>query len=197
MASLYRPTADAIRRIDMKQFVLLILAVLLSGCFTIASQSYQAATDERSMGNQIDDTVIWGKIRNDLLQSNVEGTNGISVFCHKGIVVLVGVVAHGSEAGREAVKIAHKTQGVRKVETYFLASQLSRTNDFEIKEKIHFKMVGDMDLKADQVDMAVIDGHVVLVGVVSSRAKVEKIIAIARDTKDVKVVKTFIQVQDR
>jgi osmotically-inducible protein OsmY len=181
----------------MKQFVFLILAVLLSGCFTIASQSYQVATDERSVGKQIDDTVIWGTIKNDLLQSNVEGTNGISVFCHKGIVVLVGVVAHGSEAGREAVKIAHKTQGVRKVETYFLASQLSRTNDFEIKEKIYFKMVGDMDLKADQVDMAVIDGHVVLVGVVSSRAKVEKIIAIARDTKDVKVVKTFIQVQDR
>jgi osmotically-inducible protein OsmY len=55
-------------------------------------------------------------------------------------------------------------------------------------------MVGDSDLMAAQVDMTAIDGHVVLVGVVSSRAKVEKIIAIARATDGVKAVKSFIQV---
>ncbi len=55
-------------------------------------------------------------------------------------------------------------------------------------------MVGDSDLKGDQVDMTVIDGHVVLVGVVGSSVKAEKITAIARATKSVKVVKSFIQV---
>lgn len=41
--------------------------------------------------------------------------------------------------------------------------------------------------------MTVIDGHVVLVGVVDSNAKAQKIIAIARATKGVKAVKSFIQ----
>jgi osmotically-inducible protein OsmY len=179
----------------MKQLVCVVLAVLLAGCFTIAHESYDVATDERSVGTQGSDAEIWGTIKKDLAQSSVKGTNSISVFCRNGIVVLAGVVPKGSEAGTEAVRIAHGVQGVRRVETYFLPSQPSRTSDFEIGEKIHYKMVGDMDLKADQVDTAVIDGHVVLVGVVSSKAKVDKIIAIAHETKGVKVVKSFIQIR--
>ena len=86
---------------------------------------------------------------------------------------------------------------MKKVETYFLPSQPSVTGDFKIKEKIHFKMVGDADLKAGQVDMKVIDGHVVLVGVVDSGDKVSKIIAIASSTEGVKAAKSFIQVMSR
>jgi osmotically-inducible protein OsmY len=182
----------------MKQFFFLILAVLLTGCCgstTVGGWAYDAATDQRSVGKQADDNIIWGQIKNDLLQSSVKGTEQISVFCFNGIVVLAGVVAKGSEAGTEAVRIAHQVQGVKRVETFFLPSQQSQISDFEIKEKIHFKMVGDSDLMAAQVDMTVIDGHVVLVGVVSSRAKVEKIIAIARATDGVMAVKSFIQVK--
>lgn len=179
----------------MKQFVLLILALLLTGCVFIGKTGYDAATDQRSVGKQVDDGEIWGQIQKDLLQSSVKGTDKISIFCRNGIVILVGVVENGSEAGREAVRICHQVQGVKKVETYFRPSQRSRFMDFKIKEKIHFKMVGDSDLKADQIDMKVLDGHVVLLGVVSSRPKVEKIIAIARATNGVKAVKSFIQVE--
>lgn len=179
----------------MKQFVCIFLIMLLGGCTTIATQTYDVATDERSVGTQASDTDIWGKIKKELAESKVKGTGSLNVFCRNGIVVMAGVVPKGSEAGTEAVRIARGVQGVRKVETYFLPSQPSRTSDFEIGQKIHYKMVGDSDLKADQVDMAVIDGHVVLVGVVGSKAKVEKIIAIARATSGVKVVKSFIQVK--
>jgi osmotically-inducible protein OsmY len=167
--------------------------LLSAGCIEIGKIGYDVATDERSVGKQTNDAGIWGQIKNDLLQSNVKGTDSISVFCRNGVVVLVGVVVSGSQAGTEAVRIAQQVQGVKKVETYFLPSQPSRMSDFEIKEKIHFKMVGDSDLKADQVNMTVIDGHVVLVGVVDSNAKAEKIIAIARATKGVKAVRSFIQ----
>jgi osmotically-inducible protein OsmY len=155
---------------------------------------YDVATDQRSVEKQIDDAGIRGQIEKDLQQSSVESTDKISVFCHNGIVVLTGVVAVGSGADTEAVKIARQVQGVKKVETYFLPSQQSRISDFEIKEKIYFKMVGDSDLKADQVDMTVIDGHVVLIGMVSSSAKVRRVMAIAHATKGVKAVKSFIQV---
>lgn len=179
----------------MKPFYFLILPVLLTGCFGMAARGgYDVATDQRSVRKQIDDAGIRGQIENDLQQSSVEGTDKINVFCRNGIVVLAGVVANGSGAGTEAVRIARRVQGVKKVETYFLPSQQSRISDFEIKEKIHYKMVGDSDLKADQVDMTVIDGHVVLIGVVSSSAKINKIIAIAHATKGVKAVKSFIQV---
>jgi osmotically-inducible protein OsmY len=179
----------------MKNYLALMLAFLLSGCIAMGTKGYDVATDERSVGKQTDDTAIWGQIQNDLLQSDVKGTDSISVFCRNGVVVLAGVVANDSQSGTEAVRIAHQVQGVKNVETYFLPGHRSRMSDFEIKEKIHFKMVGDSDLKADQVDMTVIDGHVVLVGMVSSKTKVEKIIGIARETKGVKVVNSFIQVK--
>ena len=178
----------------MKQYLALMPALFLSECFWMVTEGYDVATDQRSVGKQAGDAEICGQIKNDLLQSSVKGTDKISVFCRDGIVVLAGVVASGSQAGTEAVRIAHQVQGVKKVGTYFLPSQPSRTSDFEIKEKIHFKMVGDSNLKADQVDMTVIDGHVVLVGVVGSSVKAGKITAIARATKGVKVVKSFIQV---
>ena len=179
----------------MKKFILLILSVLLSGCFTIATVGYDVATDERTVGKQIDDTQIWSTVKQDIMESGMKGAGEIHVFCFNGIVVLAGVVERHSRTGREATDIARKVPGVRKVETYFVPEQPSAVQDFEIKEKIHYKMVGDLDLKADQVDMAVIDGHVVLVGVVDSQSKVKKIVAIAHSTTGVRAVKSFIQVR--
>jgi osmotically-inducible protein OsmY len=69
----------------------------------------------------------------------VKGTDKISVFYRNGIVVLAGVVASGSQAGTEAVRIAHQVQWVKKVETYFLPTQQHFTNKvfFSIKYSIH------------------------------------------------------------
>ena len=52
-------------------------------------------------------------------------------------------------------------------------------------------------MKAGQVDMAVIAGHVVLVGIVDRPEKIDKIIAHARATDGVVVVKSFIQLTGR
>jgi hyperosmotically inducible periplasmic protein len=181
----------------MKQFVVLIVTLLFAGCMTIGQTGYEAATDERSVGNQMDDAAIWAQIQADLLQSSVKGTNSISVFCRNGIVVLTGVVPKGSHAGAEALRIAHQVEGVKKVGTFFLPSQPFPISDFVIKEKIRFKMVGDSDLTADQIDMTVIDGHVVLVGVIESSDNVKRIIAIAHATRGVKAVISFIQTVPR
>jgi osmotically-inducible protein OsmY len=64
----------------------------------------------------------------------VNGTDQISLFCRNGIVVLAGVVVNGSQAGTEAVRIAHQVQGVKKVETYFLPSQQ------HLKNKVFFSI---------------------------------------------------------
>ncbi len=87
-----------------------MLALLLSGCLGMAKEGYDSATDERSVGKQAGDAEIWGQIKGDLLQSDVKGSDKISVFCRNGIVVLAGVVASGSQAGTEAVTIAYQVQ---------------------------------------------------------------------------------------
>ncbi len=174
------------------------LAILLSaGCTTAARTGYEVATDERTVATQTSDTQIALTIKKRLLESTVKGTGSLDVYCRNGIVVLAGVVERGSQAGSEGTTIARRVDGVKRVDTYFLPEQPSQVSDFTIKQKINAKMVGDGDLKAAQVDMSVIAGHVVLVGVVNSRAKVDKIIGHARSTDGVVAIKSFIQVMSQ
>jgi len=69
--------------------------------------------------------------------------------------------------------------------------------DFEIKEKIKLVLVGDPRLIEGRVDVGVYAGHVVLVGVVSSRQKAEDFIEDARWVNGVVSVRSYIQTEDQ
>jgi len=94
----------------------------------------------------------------------------------------------------EAVAVAHRVEGVKRVETYFVPSRPSWASDFTIQMKINAWMILDWNLKASQVSTSVLAGHVVLVGVVDHADKVKKILDYARATGGGVVVKSFIQV---
>ena len=176
----------------MRVGVVAFVAVVVAACGTAATTGYGVATDERSLATQTADTQIALTIKKQLLES--KGTGSLDTFCRNGVVVLAGVVERGSAAGSEAVTIARRVDDVKRVETYFVTDQPSSVSDFAIKQKINARLIGDGDLKAGQVDMAVIAGHVVLVGVVDRREKIDKIISHARSTDGVTSVKSFIQV---
>ncbi len=182
------------------KLLLVPIALVLAACnpymagVTAVRETYSIATDERSVVTQAADTAIEVQIKAALTTSPVKGTSGIDVYCRNGVVVLVGVVAPGSSAGREAVKIARGTSGVSRVETYFVNARPSWTKDFEIKESIRAVFVADPVLISGRVDIAVYGGHVVLVGVVPSQAKVDKFIDDARSVSGVVAVASFIQV---
>ena len=183
----------------MREILLLTLALSLAGCnpyvaaVSVVSQTYGVATDLRSVSTQAADTEIEATIKTDLLASPVAGTGSLSVFCRQGVVVLAGVVPRGSAAGTEAVRITRETQGVSRVETFFVRAQSSPLSDFEIKEKIKATLVADPRLIEGRVDIGVYAGHVVLVGVVGSRQKAEDFIEDARSVSGVVSVRSYIQ----
>jgi hyperosmotically inducible periplasmic protein len=158
--------------------LLVFVALLLTGCTATVYSSYQIATDQRSLETQHLDTGIAGTIKTRLLESDVKGTGWVEVYCRRGVVVLVGVVERGSAADREAVAVAQRVEGVKRVETYFVPSRPSL----------------DWNLRESQVTTSVLAGHVVLIGVVDHPDKVKKILEYARATGGVVVVKSFIQV---
>ena len=180
----------------MKHMLPVMLVVALSGCAPYAlavKETYDVATDPRSVLTQATDTQAELQIKAALLASPVRGTSGIDVYCRQGVVVLVGVVPSGSQAGQAAVSIARQTSGVRRVETYFVPSRPDWTSDIEIKEEIRAVLIADPVLISGRVDIAVYAGHVVLVGVVDSRANVQKFIADARSVPGVVSVTSYIQ----
>src|SRR6516162_9240054 len=110
----------------MKHLLLVILIVALAGCepYALAVEAtYDVATDPRSLTTQATDTEAEAQIKAALLSSPVSGTSGIDVYCRQGVVVRVGVVPPGSQAGQTAVAIARQTPGVKRVETYFVPSR--------------------------------------------------------------------------
>ena len=123
----------------MKHMLPLMLVVALAGCAPYAlavKETYEVATDPRSLATQATDTQAEVQIKAALLASPVSGTSGIDVYCRQGVVVLVGVVPPGSQAGQAAVSIARQTSGVKRVETYFVPSRPSWESDIAIKEQI-------------------------------------------------------------
>ncbi len=180
----------------MKHVLRLILVVALAGCAPYAlavRETYDVATDPRSVLTQATDTQAEVQIKAALLASPVKGTSGIDVYCRQGVVVLVGVVPPGSQAGQAAVAIARQTPGVRRVETYFVPSRPSWESDIAIKEQIRASLIADPALISGRVDIAVYAGHVVLVGVVDSRANVQRFISDASSVSGVVSVTSYIQ----
>ncbi len=186
----------------MRTFPLLVLLVLLAGCTPYmaavsgVSATYGVVTDERSVSTQLADTKIEALIRAGLMASPVSGTGGFDVFCRQGVVVLAGVAGRGSHAAHEAVQIARRTPGVRRVKTYFVSARPpSMMSDFGIKLKIKGALISDPRLFAGRVDVGVHAGHVVLVGVVGSRETIKKFIDDARWVTGVLAVRSYIQLK--
>jgi len=99
----------------IKHALFLMLVVGLAGCspYVLAvKETYEVATDPRSLVTQATDTQAELQIKAALLASPVRGTSGIDVYCRQGVVALVGVVPPGSQAGQAAVSIARQTSGV-------------------------------------------------------------------------------------
>ena len=179
----------------MMRVSLLLLLLLLAGCLTVASKSYEAASDERSTETQAADTKLATTIKKRIFDADAKGLFALDVYCYQGVVVLAGVVPLGSKLGAQAVEIARGVEGVRRVETYYVANQPSKVSDLALSVKVKAKLVGDGKVKSTQVDWTVLGGNVVLVGVVGSTERRDRIITDVRGIDGVAGVKSFLQLK--
>lgn len=179
----------------MTYLLLVAIGIALSGCTTALFVAYDVVTDERSVETQANDAGTANTIRGELLQVGLEEFLAVDVHVHRSLVVLAGVVEPGSVAGARAVAIARRTPGVRRVETHFLPNRVSYLGDTGIKTTFLTRIVLDMDLRTAQVDLSVINGHVILAGVVDGRPRIQAIVRHARAVEGVKVVKSYLQLK--
>jgi osmotically-inducible protein OsmY len=173
--------------------VVIALLVALGGCTLAVLGAYDVATDARAFETQHTDAAIANTIRSELMEAGLRRFLAVDVFCHQGLVVLTGVTEPGSDAGTRAVAIARRQEGVRRVESYFFANRPSRATDVGIGAKFFGRIVLDLDLRQAHVDFAVINGHLVLAGVVRDRAELDAILHHARAVSGVRAVKSYLQ----
>lgn len=183
-------------------FLLALFAHLLGGCAPAvisagAAGTYKAATDERSVGRQLDDVAISSRIKLEMIGESRVKARLIEVHTVDGVVYLNGYAE--SAAGKNlAGEIAGSVAGVREVRNQLEIG--SRTvgealNDQLIAARIKANLIMDEEIKALNIEVDVFKGVAVLTGMVADLEQKRKAAAIAAQSTGVNMVRDFMTVK--
>ena len=152
-----------------------ILAVLpLSGCFTTAvvggSTVASSIHDERSLGNQVDDTTAAARIDARLIAEKDMPSRWVSVQVIEGVATLTGYLPTQSHIDR-AIYIAQKVEGVNSVHSELKIGEPRIGNLFTdtwITTQVKSKLWKDKVVSGFSIHVETVDGKVYLQGVVNN-----------------------------
>ncbi|MBA6390162.1 divisome-associated lipoprotein YraP [Colwellia sp. BRX10-3] len=190
---------------SIKSIVSIItLAVLLQGCVAAAVVGVvggaSVATDNRSLGNQIDDQKIeidaHAKINKiDALSDN---TN-LQVISVNGSVLVIGQ-APNSYLRDQAIKAINEVNGVKQLHNQIRISNTisftTKTNDVWLTSKVKTSLFGTDKLDATNIKVVTENGEVFLMGLVT-KTQATIAVDIARNVSGVnRVFKIFEYVEE-
>ena len=187
-----------IRFIIVITIPLILVSCVPIGLFT-AVEAGKAMSQERSIGNIIDDAVIITKIKNAFVEKDVNGLfSNISVNVSEGRVLLTGTLSKHPDIV-EAVRISWNVMGVKEVINELeisTKSKSARALDILLKEKIAMKLLLQQDVKSLNYTVDVNDGKVFLIGIASSREELDLVLEVIRNVKNVKKVVNHVTLID-
>jgi hyperosmotically inducible protein len=152
---------------------------------------YESARDERSVSDQAADKKISLSIKADLANKDSKLALKVHVYSFLKHVYLVGAV--GDQPFRAfAMKTARGTEGVKKVTSYFKPETDTTAEDLKLAAKVRAKLVGNGDLSSTQIEQEVMNGEVVLLGMVRSQADAALAAKVAGGVPGVRKVTSFL-----
>jgi hyperosmotically inducible protein len=172
--------------------------VALAACSDVGPSRPMAydARSERNPTTQVDDRHLADKLRSALADSDQLSGTDITPHVYMGHVFLVGFVTHSDQQG-EATRAVQDVEGVRSVGAYLPVrsepakggSNVASDAVIEAKVRAALELAGQ---PVTRIDMQVLDGHVVLMGVVKSQEAVSAATAAARSVSGVTGVTSFL-----
>jgi len=159
----------------------------------------RAARSQESLAARLEDRAMKAEIIANLMEDGAVGRAGVTPYVYMGHAFLVGSVR--TPAQRDAATAdAWRVEGVRSVEVYLPQTRGKRSAartaaDAELKAKLKGRLSLDPAL-ATRVDLEVIDGHAVLLGVVPSQEAVRSAGTVAQGTGGIIGVTNFLLVPE-
>ena len=165
----------------------LIIALTLTGCGAAvvggaAYGGHKGATDERSIGTMMDDSVISTTIKTKMITDEFVKARHIDVDVLNGVVYLIGVV-ESSYQRRMAADIARGVEGVRRVENQLLVGKTTLgqvLDDTVLTSKIRTELLKDPDIRSTNIDVDTNNNIITLTGIVKSQKEKEKTLYIVQ-----------------
>ncbi len=156
--------------------------VVVGGAAGAAYGGYKGATDERSVGTMVDDSVISTSVKTKMVGDKFVKARHVDVDVLNGVVYLIGVVESDAQKQR-AADIAGTVDGVRSVENQLVVGQTSAGQALSntiLTSKIRTELIKDPDIRSTNVDVDTNTYSITLTGVVRTAYEKNRILTIAR-----------------
>ena len=160
----------------------------------------RAARSEENLASKLEDRAMKAEVRASLMEDGTLGGADVTPYVYMGRVFLVGSVATAAQRDA-AIADGWKAQGVRSVEAYLpqaprgKRAASSAGSDRALKAELKGKLSLDPALTT-RVDLEMVGGHAVLLGVVPSQQDVQSAGAIAQGVGGVAGVTNFLLVPE-
>lgn len=176
---------------------LCIMALLIITSFMQGCAVYKASVDERSVKTIAQDELISATISKKLLEDSTMKVLDIEAPSYNGHVYLIGEYDFAAQKSR-AVKIAKSVEGVRNITTYLLPKKKNdlcdSTDNLLIRGKLDKALIADNTIWSTNVDVTVVQCHIILTGVVGSATERNKAIAHAKAVPSARSVTSYLSV---
>lgn len=174
--------------------LLVVLVLVMVGCGGMRPYRLmgRAATSEESVFAQAQDEELKVRLREALLARG-ESPLAITPYVFMGRGFVVGFV-HDAEQRDEVLRAADGVEGLRSVQDYLPERPATSTtvDDVATEGKIKETLVLDPEVVVMQVDVKVLDGRAVLLGVVKSDEARESAETVVAGVSGVKGVTNFL-----
>jgi osmotically-inducible protein OsmY len=154
----------------------------------------RAATSEANVRTQVEDQRLKASMRQALLAHDPGEVLHVTPYVYMGHAYLVGFV--DSPAQQQTVVAAVQgVEGVRSLDEYLPvrpASGSSAVDDATTKAAVKAALALDPSQVVTRIDLEVLDGHVVLLGIVDSQQTIDSAVAHAKDASGVTGVSNFL-----
>jgi osmotically-inducible protein OsmY len=177
---------------------------LLQGCVLFAAgaggSAAYTASQERTIGNAIDDTTITTKINAGLVATSATLFTAVDVNCVNGRVMLTGVVST-PEQREQAGQVARDVRGVREVinEIQIGGGGFIRSaDDALVSSKLRTKLIGDKEVASRNYDISTVNGVIYVFGIARNQAELDRVLNYARSISGVqRVVNHAVLAEER
>lgn len=181
------------------------LCVSLQGCAPLliggATATGVSVAQERSIGNAIDDTAIWGAIKNSYAQEDMKALlTGVSVKVNEGRVLLTGKV-NNPDTRVTAVRLAWQPKGVKEVIDEIMVTNQDSVGDYAndtwITTQVKSKLLFNKDVSSINYSIETVNAVVYLIGIARSQDELQTATDIASTVKGVKRVVSHVRVENQ
>jgi osmotically-inducible protein OsmY len=183
-----------------KSFIILFLLFLLSSCIGSSSggifgTGVSVALDPRTLGTQIDDSIMQKNLLARLALTEKKYLINLSVKVLDGRIFLSGKV-EGAEEKLKINKMAWETKGVRSVKNNIAIKQkfsfISAAKDVLITSQLRTAMIINKNIKSANFNIDTINQKTYVFGIAYSENEKKEILQEAKQIVDLKEIVTSI-----